>query len=328
LLNAFEDQTRSNNGSDNDFNDLVFYATANPWENVVIVDIPPITPEDDCDSDGVSDESDDFPCDAARAIRNTFTGTLAYEDLWPAQGDYDFNDMVVDYEIDHILNGSNLLVEIEADWTVRAVGAGFANGFGFSFDNVNSNLVSSVTGQDLSEGLISNGGNGAESGQTDATIIAFDNVFNVMPNPGTKFINTIPGETTVAPVTVSNVISFTSPQLQSTIGLPPYNSFIFVNGDRSHEVHLADQAPTDLMNMSLLGTGADVSNVANEVYFKTANGLPWAINIAESFDYPVEYAPINAAYLNFVSWATSGGASNEDWYTDEAGNRDQSKIYQ
>jgi LruC domain-containing protein len=26
-------------------------------------------------------------------------GTLAFEDLWPSTGDYDFNDQVVDYDL-------------------------------------------------------------------------------------------------------------------------------------------------------------------------------------------------------------------------------------
>ena len=328
LLNAFEDQTRSYNGSDDDFNDLVFYVTANPWENVNTGGIPPVTPEDDCDNDGVSDESDDFPCDASRAVRSTFTGTLAYEDLWPSQGDYDFNDLVVDYEIDHILNGSNLLVEVEADWTIRAVGAGFDNGFGWSFDGLNPNVVSSVNGQNLNEGLISNSANGTEGGQSSATIIAFDNVFNVMPNQGTQFINTLPGEATQSPVTVSNKVVFTSPQQQATVGLPPYNPFIFVNGDRTKEVHLADKMPTDLANVSDLGTGSDATDVNGNYTYKTANGLPWAIHISESFDYPAEFQPINEAYLNFAIWATSGGASNTDWFTDAIGNREVTKIFQ
>ena len=328
LLNAFEDQTRSNNGSDNDFNDLVFYVTANPWENVNTGGIPPVTPEDDCDNDGVSDESDDFPCDASRAVRNTFTGTLAYEDLWPSQGDYDFNDMVVDYEIDHILNGSNLLVEVEVDWTVRAVGAGFHNGFGWSFDGLNPNVIASVSGQDLSEGIISISSNGTESGQTDAVIISFDDVFNVMPNPGSKFVNTIEGEPFVAPQTISNKITFTSPQQQSLVGLPPYNPFIFTDATRGNEVHLVNKMPTDLADNSKFGTMADATDVNAESTYKTENGLPWAIHISESFDYPKEYTPVNEAYLNFASWATSGGASNADWFTDAIGNRDLSKIYQ
>lgn len=327
LLNAFEDQTRSNNGSDNDFNDLVFYVTANPWENINTGGIPPVTPEDDCDNDGVSDESDDFPCDASRAVRNTFTGTLAYEDLWPSQGDYDFNDMVIDYEIDHILNGNNLLVEVEADWTIRAVGAGFNNGFGWSFDGVNSNLIQSITGQDLSDGLTNSASNGTESGQSNATLISFDNVRNVIPNIGTKFMNTIPAENSITPVTVSNKVTFSSPQVQANIGLPPYNPFIFVNGNRAREVHLADKMPTDLANVSAFGTGADATDVNSGYTYKTANGLPWAIHISESFDYPVEYEPINNAYFNFAAWATSGGAAYADWFTDAVGNRDEAKIY-
>jgi len=327
LLNGFEDQTRSNNGSDNDFNDLVFYVTANPWENVNIGGIPPVTPENDCDNDGVSDESDDFPCDASRAVRNTYTGTLAYEDLWPSQGDYDFNDMVVDYEVDHILNGANKLVEIEADWTVRAIGAGYENGFGYSFDGLSPSVITSVNGHNLSKNIITNASNGVEAGQSDATIIAFDNVFDVMPNPGTKFINTVPGEASVNPVTVSQKITFSSPQIQSQVGLPPYNAFIFVNGDRGREVHLADKMPTDLADANYFGQEGDATDLNSEYTYKTANGLPWAINISESFDYPVEYTPINQAYLNFTSWAISGGSSYADWFTDGIGNRDLAKIY-
>ncbi len=326
LLNGFEDLTRSVQ-SDNDFNDLVFYVTANPWENVNIGGIPRVTPQSDCDNDGVSDESDDFVCDPIRAVRNTYTGTLAYEDLWPSQGDYDFNDMVIDYNIDHILNGDNEVVEIEADWTVRAIGAGFKNGFGFSFDNLAPNAIASITGQDLREGLISNAANGTEQGQSDATVIVFDNVKNVMPNPGTAFINTVRGQQTVAPVTITNKLSFTTSQDLSLIGLPPYNAFIFANATRGREIHLADKAPTDLADMSLFGTSSDATDAGNEYYYKTSNGLPWAINIAESFAYPVEYSPINEAYSNFSVWATSGGSLNTNWFTDEAGNRDLEKIY-
>lgn len=326
LINGFEDQTRST-GSDNDFNDLIFYATANPWTNVDVTGVPPITPKTDCDNDGVSDDADDFPCDASRAIRNTYTGTLAYEDLWPSQGDYDFNDMVIDYEVDHILDGNNKLVSVEADWTVRAVGAGFKNGFGFEFENLSPNAISSITGQDLQEAIVNTNSNGTEQGQNNATVIAFDNVFNVMPNQGTRFINTIKNEATVNPVTLSNVINFSSPQVQANVGLPPYNAFIFVNGQRGREVHLADKAPTSLADLSLFGTDADASDAGSEYYYKTANGLPWAINIAESFAYPIEYSPVDDAYSYFATWAVSGGTLNTNWFTDEAGNRNSQFIY-
>jgi hypothetical protein len=35
-------------------------------------------------------------------------GTLAFEDLWPSTGDYDFNDLVVDYDFKIIKTIKNL----------------------------------------------------------------------------------------------------------------------------------------------------------------------------------------------------------------------------
>ena len=326
LLNGFEDQTRSIS-SDNDFNDLIFYVTANPWTGIESGNVPPVTPQSDDDGDGISNESDEFPNDPSRAIVNSFSGTLAYEDLWPSQGDYDFNDMVVDYNVDHIINGDNNIVDIEADWTIRAVGAGFKNGFGFQFTNVDANDISSISGQNLQENLTNTNANGSEANQTKATIIAFDNVYQVISASGSSFINTIPGETTVAPETLTNIISFSTPQSLAQVGLPPYNAFIFANATRGREIHLAGFAPTDLADLSLFGTSSDATNPANEYYYKTSTGLPWAINITESFNYPVEFSPINNAYLNFSAWAVSGGTLQTNWFRDEAGNLDPTFIY-
>lgn len=326
LLNGFEDQTRSGGRSDNDFNDLIFYVTANPWKNVDITGIPKITPSVDTDGDGIPDETDDFPNDAERAIRNNYRGSLAFEDLWPAQGDYDFNDMVINYDNDHILNGNNQLVEIEADWTIRAVGASFANGFGFQFKNLPSAAIQSVSGSQYTENLINRAANGTENGQNLATVIAFDNVFKQM-RPNGQFINTVPAQPSVAPVTISTNMLFSSPVSQNAVGLPPYNPFIFVNGDRSREVHLANQAPTALADLNRLGTVDDDSDASSERYYKTANNLPWALDVIEGFNYPIEYAPINEAYLNFNSWAESGGQQNQNWFLDLPGQLNTAKIY-
>ncbi|WP_431157376.1 LruC domain-containing protein [Winogradskyella poriferorum] len=320
LLNGFEDQTRSHS-SDNDFNDLVFYVSANPWEAIETGSIPEVTPSADGDGDGISDENDDFPDDPLRALRNTYEGSLAFEDLWPAQGDYDFNDMVIDYEIDHILNGSNLLVDIEAEWTVKALFASFDNGFGIQLNNLASNDVNSVSGVNINNGIISQNGNGTEANQENATVIIFDSAFDVVQASGSLFPHTSPT------TSINTTINFDNPVSQSVTGYPPYNPFIFVNGDRSKEVHLPGLVPTDLADLSFFGTSSDASNAANGYYYKTLNGLPWAINIPESFDFPEAGIPINEAYYNFALWAISGGNSNQDWYRDLPGNRNESKIY-
>jgi LruC domain-containing protein len=327
LLNGFEDLTRSGGGSDDDFNDLVFYVSANPWEAIETGNIPQTTPSTDSDGDGISDENDEFPNDASKALRNTFKGSLAYEDLWPSQGDYDFNDMVIDYEIDHVLNGSNLLVDIEADWKIKAVGAGFQNGFGVEFDNLLPNDISNISGLDLQEGIATLNSNKTESNQSNATVIFFENVYNHIQSSGGEFINTVKDNPYTTPVTLSSVISFNSPISQDLVGFPPYDAFIFADGDRAKEIHLPSQTPTDLADSSLFHTSADATDPSTNYYYKTENGLPWAIDIPETFDYPVELSPINEAYLNFSVWASSGGSLNRDWYLNASNNRNSSKIY-
>lgn len=326
VLIGFEDQTRSN-GSDNDFNDLIFYVSANPWEGIDVGSLPPVTPTQDSDGDGVADESDDFPNDPNRAVLNNYTGTLAYEDLWPAQGDYDFNDLVLDYSVDHILNASNEVINIDADWTIKAVGASFNNGFGFEFDNLSPSAISSVTGYDLQENYISLSSNGTEAAQSTATLIVFDDVYNLISTNGGAYINTEPGQNPVSPVTLNMAITFTNPTNQANVGIPPYDAFLIVDGDRGREVHLPGKDPTDLANVALFNTLSDATNAGTSYFYKTDNGLPWALNLSSTFAYPVETEPIDDAYLNFSQWAVSGGTTKTDWFQDILGYRNATKIY-
>ncbi|MCX6269081.1 MAG: LruC domain-containing protein [Bacteroidetes bacterium] len=333
FLLSFEDQRRDGS-TDNDFNDAIFYVKANPITSLVTVNVPlPNYTQTDTDNDGISNNFDDYPNDPLRAFNNYFPsensiGTLAFEDLWPAQGDYDFNDMVVDYNFNQITNGQNKVVEIKATIILRAMGAGYMNGFGIQIPIAYS-LVSSVTGTDLQENLITLNGNGTESGQSKATIIAFDNGYKVLPFPGYPSIgvNTTPGATYVKPDTMNIHIMLTTPTTLSAVGQPPYNPFIFVNKVRSHEVHLPNHAPTDLADMSLLGTSQDNSNVAAGRYYVTKNNLSWGIDVAGPFDYPIEKAEVTQGFLKFIPWGESGGQSYYNWYQPLPAYRNTQLIY-
>jgi LruC domain-containing protein len=327
LVNGFEDLKRTGKGSDDDFNDLVFYATVTPWSACDKSNIPPTTITQDGDGDGAPDDVDEFPSDPSRAYTCTYDGTLAFEDLWPSQGDYDFNDMVVDYDITQISDANNDVVELGLDYTLRAAGTGFNNGFGFQFENVAPTAVQSVNGQNLQEGYVVNNPNGTEQNQQLATIIVFDNLFNIMPNPGTKFINTVVGETNVSPETLSLSVNFVNPVDLNDLGLPPYNPFIIIKKNRGAEVHLPDMMPTDLADLNLLGSVDDDSDAGSGKYYKTVNNLPWALNITGQFDYPIEYQQIDDAYIHFAPWAMSGGLQYSAWFVDIPGYRDLSKIY-
>lgn len=288
----------------------------------------------DNDGDGITNDLDDYPDDPNRAFNNFFPatgyGSLAFEDLWPGTGDYDFNDVVVDYQFKTVTNASNYVVEIFGSFVARASGATFQNGMGFEFPN--SNVAGSdlnVSGSVLNVGFITTNSNGTEAGQSKNTVIVFDNFFEVIPNTGGETgVNTDPNGVFVSPDTVTITMTFTAnTYTENDVYISNFNPFIFVNMVRSKEIHLADYAPTDLADTTFFGTSHDDSNPSAGRYYKTDGNLPWGINIYESFDYPQEKKEIIQAYLKFGSWASSSGASYPDWYQDNSGYRNTGFIY-
>ncbi len=330
LILGFEDIKRDNAGCDNDFNDVLFYVSANPFSALVTNNVAPLDSAIDSDKDGVTDIFDEYKTDPLRAFNNyspakNVFGSLAFEDLWPARGDYDFNDLVVDYNYNLVANAKNKVVEMFAELKVRAVGGSFVNAFGFQLP-VAASVVSSVTGQKLTEGYINLNANGTEAGNSKATIIAFDNPAKVI-NGGGVTINTTPGQPFYEPKTVSLKITFVSPVNKADLGTAPYNPFIIINKVRGKEVHLPGSSPTDLADTSFFGKDDDRTIISQGRYYKSIKNLPWAVNFAESFDYPVEKVQITSAYNYFAPWAESSAGIYKDWYGNKAGYRNAVNIF-
>lgn len=295
----------------------------------------------DTDGDGAPDNIDQYPTDRFRAFNTYYpaaasSGTLAFEDCWPSKADYDFNDVVVDYKINTVTNAQNQVVEILGQFTLKASGAAYKNGFGFQLDNISPDKITSVTGANYSDGsYIRLDPNGLESNQTYANCIVFDNFYNVMqPAGGSVGVNTeksaafIPYQTLNIKITFikDGVIPAGGTVLLSQMPATAFNFYIIADRQRGVEIHLADRVPTTLANLTLLGTKDD-SSVINSRYYKTANNLPWGINILQGFKYPIEHSPLNNAYLHLIRWAESDGAEYPDWYEDKDGYRNPDNIY-
>jgi hypothetical protein len=193
---AFEESERPK--KDEDFNDNIFYATVSPVSAIEDGLYPTIgsnVVDNDRDDDGVDNTFDDYPDDNTKAFNNyypskTNLATLAFEDLWPSKGDYDFNT---------ITNANNDVVKLEGEFIVRAIGAGFHNGFGFELKNILTGQVSAASGSSLQEGYINLNSNGTEAGQTNATIIVFDNAKNL------GYWNTDPTSPFITPTEIVNI---------------------------------------------------------------------------------------------------------------------------
>lgn len=266
----------------------------------------------DTDGDGVEDLYDEYPNDALRAY-NTYTpsalsdATLAFEDNWPKQGDYDFNDLIVKYRFKTVMNANDKVVELIGKFTVAHIGGVFENGFGFQLP-LSESQISSVTGSNITQGLVNLNSKGLETGQNKATIVVFD-----------KAQDNLYLERTIT-------IALQTPLDAATVGTPPFNPFIFIDKDRGREVHQINQTPTNKMNSALFNTQDDKSNSSQGKFYQTTNKLPWVINFLETFDFPKEMKPINQAYTKFNTWAESGGSNYNDWYKDKPGYRNATYL--
>jgi LruC domain-containing protein len=264
----------------------------------------------DSDGDGIPDQDDAFPQDADIAFEmftpSKFgTGTIAFEDLWPSYGDYDFNDVALNYKTIVMLNAQNLAVQMDIICHVKANGAGFTNGIGIEIGNLSPSQIQSVTGTVLTENYITVNPNGTEANQDHAVIILTDKA------------NNLTTERTIR-------IKFTQPISTTNLGIAPFNPFIIVNKQRDREIHLPYAQPTSLGdNFFPFTEGPNRDSNGNYI---SDEGMPWAISFIHDFKVPKEKVNIAQAYNFFILWANSGGANYQDWYKDNPGNRNNDKI--
>ena len=277
-----------------------------------------------CEIYGPSCESDPDPDPDPEVF-----GNIAFEDLWPSKGDYDLNDLVIEYDFAVTKDNNEYVQSIEATFLVRCFGAGLHNSFGFTFPNVDPSDIVSVTGYDIvNNAAFTLNANGTEAGQSKATFILYDDTYRLMQHPGSGTgVNTEHPHPYVAPVTLTmNIVFANQAVTYSQLDIGNFNPFIVKHQERAVEIHLPDYPPTDLADPSFYKTFDDDTNPPSK-YYLTQDNLPWAIMIPERFDYPIEFQTILGAYNHFAEWAQSDGTLYPDWYLDESGYRNESVIY-
>jgi len=295
-------------------------------------DCSPISEKNDSDKDASNDMDDDYYIDSTIAYNNYFPaagyGTLMFEDLWPSKGDYDFNDLVVDYQLNHVTNALNKLVRSECSFIVRAAGSSYANGLAFSIDGMTASKITKVEGSTLTDGVFSVNAAGTENGPANAVIPVFDNVFKVLPSPGGIGVNTDTTTAYVESKTIKVTITYQPGQLTlSDVSADKFNPFLVINKKREMEVHLPNKAATSLASTSYFGKNDDDTKPSSGKYYKTKTNLPWALNITESIPYTKESVDLTKGYLKFINWVISNGTNFTDWYKNNASYRSQSKLY-
>lgn len=275
VMISFEDHD-----NDQNFSDVVITLKSNPVD--AVTEIPTVNPDDN------------------KTTSETPKGMYAFEDMWPAKGDYDMNDVLVHYTYGKTFDIDNKIYSESFIFRPYQNIATFNNGLAFK-------LLSSGT---VASAICSM----RKAGEEQYTEIplqyeAEDNVYILTENVK----NNIKGDYKLT-------VNYTSPILKQSEVQP----FIFKNeeGGKRWEVHIAREKPTSKMNTSHFGEGDDASVPEKDLYY-VRNGLyPFSIFLSGASEKDLskmledinEKVAIDKLYSGYKGWVETNGKDNQDWY--------------
>jgi LruC domain-containing protein len=242
--------------------------------------------------------------------KSTTSGVYAFEDLWPNRGDYDMNDVMVDYK--HELTYANqgkVQKEVIRLKTFQNV-VGKVSGLAVRLNT--KTTPSSIVMKKMAKG------------QTTEQTVTFtkddkENYYyltdNITAELNTTYIFELNYNTAIA-------LSKTA-EIEPFIWADVYDEE--EDKTKRWEVHLPGIAPTKKMDRSFFGTVDDRSNPSEGKWYVRSGLYPFGFYLAgasaDMFEEtilarPNEGKPISNFYPKFIDWATSKGEKNADWYLD------------
>lgn len=225
------------------------------------------------------------PSDKEIYATETTYNTYAYEDMWPAGGDYDLNDVIILHKREVLFGSKDNEVKkiIDTFTPIQPAGAAtYKDAFAVQLDQLDNYVESTELGEGMTK-------------EDDThSIIVTD---NTNANRGKEFVITRNFKTGVKKVNITEDIN-------------PYVIAQYKEGDMMrNEIHIAKHKATERCNPSLINTGDDA-------FFIDLNGkFPFGISLPiKDFQPAAESQRIDKAYPRFTEWVTSKGQNATDWY--------------
>lgn len=229
--------------------------------------------------------------------------TVAYEDLFPREGDADYNDLVVNMRITETYNRDDHLISIRMDYVPRARGAGYNHEFTSVLDgevdgdsNISFRTMPAFNGEGYAT-VRRYGVNGLEisrdaySGGSD--LVIFPDTRTALPAaPGTFAANTVAGKCKTTPQVVSRVnILITDP----------------ANNKLADRAELSIKTFRPVLRVKNTNKDIDVVDVDSSVITNGEGGLndkgyPFGIIVPIDWQWPMEYQHIELAYPLFEQY--------------------------
>lgn len=247
-----------------------------------------------------------LPVPASRTT--TSEGVYAYEDLWPAAGDYDMNDAVVEVKEDRVLtmftyNNRSFMTKQTFNLTTYQNYVVNKSGLALTLEPDPNYQPTNIEMKKI------------RPGATEPEIVDFTTDGNVylLTDDIKKELNT----TYILELTYEGGV-----QTSKAAKIKP---FIYrdEDGDKRWEVHIPMEAPTAKMNTSYFGTKDDKSDPANNLYYVRAGNYPFAFFLSgvsiDAFKDNIllrdnEKKAIDVFFPEFIEWSISKGAKNKKWY--------------
>ena len=264
----------------------------------------------DADGDGVPDVVDLLPCDASASalVHAPAEGhfmMVAWEDMWPARGDLDFNDLVLGVHYLFRLQGAEVS-SIRLTLTVLAVGGSLDNGVGLQLP-LSRGAVQRITRTVNGAGAVTL----VPEEDAALTFTISGNVRELFGGQQGPINSTGPA---LAAPTVEVEIELHQPVLLPT-GEAPFDLYLFRAANPGHQIHRPIYAGTSRMDASLFGSSDDGSSPTRR--FVDSAGLPFALVFPQIVPYPRESVEIAQLYPNIVGFAASAGETHRDFYTSQ-----------
>lgn len=232
--------------------------------------------------------------------KTTKHGIYAFEDMWPARGDYDMNDVVVDCEHQMEYSNGKVLKETFILTTYQNVVE--------KVSGLAMRLNTKVTPSKIVMKKAPKGGNAQTCSFTkDAKEGYYYLTDNVKSEINTSYI--------------FEITYSTAQELNKTASIEPF--LYGIRDGKNWEMHLPNMKPTGNMDTSFFGTENDASDPSKGKYFVRNSLYPFAFYLAgataEDFLDTIlatrnESKPIDLFYPEFLRWSTSNGTQNQDWY--------------
>lgn len=249
---------------------------------------------DGCQDDDVTY----FPCKGEQA-------TMMFEDYFPDEGDYDFNDFVINYNYAiYYKPRSAEILKLDFSMTVVALGGIFPYDPCFRLEGILTDCVRAISKYGEFDF--------ASFGDYDGDVCLVMTGLTDKP-AGCEFLNTKTSETIVPYSelkTARFVIAFNTEEGRMIPKMHQFDAFNIFLDNKTLEIHEKGFPPARRSYPNFKDKGDD--------YYNNCHNLVWALTVPTKIRHAKERVDFLKAYPSFIEWAESCGEEATNWYYNQA----------